>query len=448
MYWFRLFFVVLPILSGLFVSLPVAKAVESNDYIIETVRSGDTLSSIAKRYGTSWKQVKQLNGQPPSQLVPGQSVIVPGHRLLVRSGDTAWEIALRHGLQLSQLKKVNPHQNLTSLQTGTFLNIPQPLRRKIDTGLFFDPSGSSSKDRQTMSKYRGLISNVGLFHVPVNPNGSLNVRSFGTTTHLIRKQGYQLYPVVTNLTKKGFDSERMHQILSQSSKSDVLVDSIWHFLKANQFQGVMLDIEGLKPKDRWYFNRFLRQLNVKLHPSGMKIAISIPPKLGHQVPDYSMAYDYPIIGKNADQVFIMAYDWHLPKYTGPGPIAPYAQVKATMKYASSVIPTKKLYLGIPMYAYEWESKTTHGKAYSQADALKKGIDHGSVIHFDLKSRSPWFQYQENGQTYTVWFEDARSLSSKFQLVRSMNWAGMGGWKMNLSFPQGERLLRRQFTIEK
>src|SRR5690606_28305493 len=137
--------------------------------------------------------------------------------------------------------------------------------------------------------------------------------------------------------------------------------------------------------------------------------------------------------------FVMTYDWHIPPFTGPGPVAPYWQVKATMTYASQVISPKKLYLGIPMYGYDWNLATGKGRALSQQHALEQAIDRGVTIRFDHRSRTPFYQYTTNGQKHEVWFEDARSLASKFALVKQQKWAGMGGWQMNLFFPQGETL---------
>lgn len=434
------------LLNGIFPPFQMVSATpRAQGTVIETVRKGDTLQKVALRYRTDWKHLKRINGLTRNGLVPGQSLLVPGTRLKIRNGDSAWDISLRHGLNLRQLKKANPGKRLSSLRPGTWLNIPQPRKRNISTGQFFVPTGVPEKDRQLLRRYR-QVSRVGLFHIPIRPNGTLGVRSFGTATSQIRRQGQFAYPVVTNLTDQGFDDKLARKVLSRPTARKTLVDSIWHLLKANRFQGVMLDIEGLKPRDRKIFNRFLRELSHKLHASGMEVTISVPPKQSPGAPAHSGAYDYPWIGRFADRIFVMAYDWYIPPYTRSGPSAPYAEVKATMKYASSVIPRHKLYLGIPLYAYEWVTGTNQGTAYSQSKAIEKAVDHGSVIHFDVQSRNSWFRYREKGKTRTVWFEDARSLTNKFQLVRNMGWAGMGGWQMGLLFPQGEALLEKQFRM--
>lgn len=86
-----------------------------------TVRSGDTLSSIAKRYGTSVTELEHLNphaGHPAGDfntIWPGDRLLVVGarpvsapHIYTVHSGDTMSEIASRFHLKLETLEHLNP----------------------------------------------------------------------------------------------------------------------------------------------------------------------------------------------------------------------------------------------------------------------------------------------------------------------------------------------------
>lgn len=72
--------------------------------MIYVVQSGDSLTSIAKRYGVSLERLRSDNGLLPEQpLVPGQALVVfiPKETYQVRSGDTIYGIAggreSRHG---------------------------------------------------------------------------------------------------------------------------------------------------------------------------------------------------------------------------------------------------------------------------------------------------------------------------------------------------------------
>ena len=101
---------------------------ESVSYV---VRSGDNLSSIASRYGTSVSAIVQANGLATTVIRPGQTLRIPtasrsdssssgsrnpsstgssattGGSYVVRSGESLWSIANRYGVSVSTLRSLN-----------------------------------------------------------------------------------------------------------------------------------------------------------------------------------------------------------------------------------------------------------------------------------------------------------------------------------------------------
>lgn len=95
------------------------------------VRSGDTLSGIAQRHGTSVTNIRQLNQLKTSQLRIGQHLKLTGapqqvarqeatattskasaaDKYQVRKGDTLGAIAARHGTSVKQLRQLNTLQH-------------------------------------------------------------------------------------------------------------------------------------------------------------------------------------------------------------------------------------------------------------------------------------------------------------------------------------------------
>jgi spore germination protein len=48
----------------------------------------------------------------------------------------------------------------------------------------------------------------------------------------------------------------------------------------------------------------------------------------------------------------------------------------------------------------------------------------------------------------VWFEDARSIQAKFDLIKELKLRGMGYWKLGLDFPQNWLLISDNFNVRK
>lgn len=93
--------------------------------MIYVVQSGDSLTSIAKRYGVSLERLRSDNGLLPEQpLVPGQALVVfiPKETYQVRSGDTIYGIARQAGISARELIQRNP-----SLAQGAPLTVGEHL---------------------------------------------------------------------------------------------------------------------------------------------------------------------------------------------------------------------------------------------------------------------------------------------------------------------------------
>ena len=105
---------------------------ESSQHVIHRVRSGETLSTIASRYGVSIAQLKMTNRIRTNLIRPGQRLRIPfgGADVVsdtkiytVKAGDTLSTIAARYGVSVVRLKRANRLSG-DSLRIGDRLEIP------------------------------------------------------------------------------------------------------------------------------------------------------------------------------------------------------------------------------------------------------------------------------------------------------------------------------------
>jgi len=101
------------------------------------IRSGDSWWRLSRRYGVPIRVLKRVNQTSSNLLRPGQSVLIPGTKAAyrlgeqppsdgvysVRSGDSLWEIARRFDTRVSALRRANQLTSNT-LQVGQKLTIP------------------------------------------------------------------------------------------------------------------------------------------------------------------------------------------------------------------------------------------------------------------------------------------------------------------------------------
>jgi LysM repeat protein len=105
------------------------------------VQSGDTLSSIAAKYGITWQDLAQANGlNSRSTLRVGQELVIPGKggavapppptaasaptKYVVKSGDTLSSIAARYGITWQELAQANGLTSSSRLRVGQELIVP------------------------------------------------------------------------------------------------------------------------------------------------------------------------------------------------------------------------------------------------------------------------------------------------------------------------------------
>ena len=98
-------------------------------YVTYVIQPGDTLSGIAQRYGTTVSALSQLNGiSNPDRIYAGNTIKVPegadsAQYYTIRSGDTLSGIAQRYGTTVSALSRLNGISDPDRIYAGERLRI-------------------------------------------------------------------------------------------------------------------------------------------------------------------------------------------------------------------------------------------------------------------------------------------------------------------------------------
>ncbi|MCB0163475.1 MAG: LysM peptidoglycan-binding domain-containing protein [Anaerolineae bacterium] len=118
------------------------------------VQRGDTLNAIARKYGTTVKDLVEANQLVDSNIYPGQKLVIPGYRLpktepspelphrplpeldeqfvyTVASGDTLGAIAKRYGVTIRELIEANNLEDPNRIHIGQKLIIPGVLAAPV-----------------------------------------------------------------------------------------------------------------------------------------------------------------------------------------------------------------------------------------------------------------------------------------------------------------------------
>ena len=413
---------------------------------IHVVQKGETLFTIAQQYGVSARLLQKLNQAPTDgTLVPGQTLVVllPERTHVVRRGDTVWSIAREHGISTRELYQNNIFlQGQGALIPGEELILSlQDVHREGSLGVngYAYPFINGDLLRQVLP----YMTYATPFTYGIGADGGLvALRDEGI---LAAAGQYSVLPWMhlSTMTEEGRFS---------SARAEALLGQIKEILKEKGYGGLDMDFEYIRPELGAAYAAFVDRLRRELNPLGCSVLVALAPKTsaGQRGLLYE-GHDYAALGRAANGVLLMTYEWG---YTAGPPmaVAPLDKVRQVVDYALTEIPAEKLFLGVPVYGYDWplpfREGVTRGESISPQEALALARRHGAEIRYDETAQAPWFRYTAaEGREHEVWFEDARSSYAKFRLAAEKGLQGVGLWNLMRPAPQTYLALHGGFEIE-
>jgi spore germination protein len=201
------------------------------------------------------------------------------------------------------------------------------------------------------------------------------------------------------------------------------------------FDGINIDYEALRRNQKNQFTQFIQLLGERLDEEDKLLGVAIHPKTGENKPDEangSQAQDLAALGEASDHLYLMTYDEHNDSSV-PGAISSLDWTEEVVTYAlSQGVSSEKLFLGVPLYGYEWNlsSGSARGLEYTEVLPLTQGVS----LRTDSASLEKTFSYQRGASTFEVWYNDADSVAGKAKLAADMGLKGIALWRLGREDP--------------
>lgn len=425
---------------------------------IHVVQQGQSLFTIAQTFSTTVDALIDANQiQNPNQLVIGQTLVIPiiGQFYFVQPGDSLYSIAQKFEMNYLQLAEINNWNVNQPLPIGLRLYIPQRPKREAEFNAYIEPRGESvsSNLQASASEASPYLTYLGLFSFQALRDGSLKEPPVGNLGTIAQNNDTTFMMIITNIENDQFSDELAHIILTDTKVQEKFLSTIVSTAKKYGFKDIHFDFEYLKPADKEAYNAFLRKARDRFKKEGWFISSALAPKTKpDQKGQWYEGHDYKAHGEIVDFVVIMTYEWG---YSGgpPMPVSPIGPVREVLEYAITEIPPSKIMMGQNLYGYDWTLPYVEGGQYAKAispqQAIQLAATNNVPIRYDSKAQAPTFNYVDaDNKEHEVWFEDARSIQAKFDLVKELNLRGVSYWKLGLSFPQNWLLINDQFLVTK
>ena len=203
-----------------------------------------------------------------------------------------------------------------------------------------------------------------------------------------------------------------------------------NFVQEYNLDGININFEHIRSANGGYYVRFLRDLSRYMQEIGavLSVATFVP------APWFTQ-YHHELVGKTVDFVAIMTYDEHYGGSENPGPVASLPFVERWITETLQLIPREKVLLGLPFYNRLWRvnpdgshTSTLHGMIHPW-----NLVEEWDVVPiWDHVVGSYYVNFPtDDGVTYRMWIECARSIGEKMRVFREFELAGVAGWRRGL-----------------
>lgn len=404
--------------------------------IIHTVKRGESIYSIAKNYGVS-ERLLALNNGIDGPLVVGEDLVIlfPEKVHTVNFGETLSDIAEMYSVSVRSLFKNNYYlrgkDNLYPGQSIVISYTDKPTKDILTNGYAY-PFVNQDVLRTSMPYVNYLTP----FTYGLTYDGNLLNLDDEKLIRIASEYETKSAMHISTLDESDrFDSNLATNILNNPDLQDILYEDVRRVMKEKGYSAIDIDFEYINGSESAKYADFV----AKLRTLGYPVIVAVAPKTSaNQKGQLYEGHNYRLLGEASDYVFVMTYEWGY-TYGPPLPVAPIQNVRRVLDYAVTEIPPEKILLGIPNYGYDWKlpfvQGTSRATSIGNRQAVEIAREKRAEILFDETAQAPYFNYTDASGEHIVWFENARSIKAKFDLVRSYNLAGVGYWNLMREFPQ-------------
>lgn len=245
--------------------------------------------------------------------------------------------------------------------------------------------------------------------------GSINKNKAATE---FKKLGVKVMPTLGT----EINSDGQSKFLNDPLKTQTLIENLVGKLEVLEADGVDIDLEGIKGKDKEKFTEFLSNLSKKLKEKNMKLSVAVHAQTGLSKRDDAQGQDLEKIGKTSDEVRVMLYDEHSPG-SEAGPISSFLWMINSGIYNQTKIPKEKLVIGIPSYGYVWTKDDTRGLQYDEFNKFLEGKKYSQKR--DKLSGELIFE----GEDFKGYLSDSESMLEKITLLKTLGYNRFVVWHL-------------------
>ncbi len=288
------------------------------------------------------------------------------------------------------------------------------------------PSFDFENGLKSLEVRKDIIREVNPVLYGVNNDGTLMNRkptedSLKSFLSYCKAEGIRVVPTVGS-----YDFRIMSSVMQSDIYIDRHVQEIINEINKYGYDGIDIDYERIRTAERDGYLAFLRKLKNELEKINKELSVTVFAKTRDNTQDTLYAQDWVEIGKIADKVRIMAYDYTLQSSTIPGPIGPIDWIEEVLTYSQGKIPSEKIFLGVHLYAYLWKEEKASALTYSAVLNILKNVKG----EYNEKIGEGYAEYKcSDGSRCILFYQTPEGVKERINIAKRYNLAGVSYWRL-------------------
>lgn len=421
---------------------------------IYVVQMGDTINSIAERFGFSVERLMYDNNlKSPVQLVQGQALIIayPKQSHIVHEGDTLQNIADTYNVSTMQI-----------LRNNSFLSEREYLYQGESLVISYNTSGNIRTNgyafpfinHNTLIKTLPNLTCLSIYNYRILENFDIYAYDENDEELIRISEDYSVLPLllVSILTPQGEpDVETAYRILLDEDGQFLIVEKLVEIMKSKGYRGLNIVFNLLNSSNQTLIRNYMQRISERLVQENLLLFMTI---------DYSYIQmndniDYSQFSSYVDDITFVQLKWGKNEEP-PGPVSNINTIKTFVNQALANLSPEKISIGKSIIGYDWQlpyvPQVTSIVALRLTSAYELAFNTNSVIQFDEDSQTPNYTYYQGTLNFPsmhiVWFVDSRSINALLEYNKETGIQGSGIWNIMVFNPQLWLLFNSQFDLIK
>jgi spore germination protein YaaH len=256
--------------------------------------------------------------------------------------------------------------------------------------------------------------------IALDTTSFLPVQLYGDSTGKDPALAARAMALITSYNGNRFHPEIIRGLGGDAQATSVTASAIAALVDSSRYRGVVIDFEGMTPRDLDQLLAFTRAVADSVRAHGINtVVIAVPA-------GDTAAYPAALLLQSADLIMPMLYDQHW-SASPPGPIASPEWVTRNLGTRVAEVGAARIVAAFPLYGYRWR-KTAETEVISFDDARRLTTMTNTSLVRDNASAT---LHATSPEGWDLWISDRVLLETLVREARQLGVRTFALWRLGL-----------------